>query len=137
MHRFADTRYLRRVTKLTPSNQCVRSERGSHLAWPNLCQPVANNASPTLSALSPSIHADHPIDKRRQPLNRQVERVVSCARHRQVEHTVSCARHGCLCVHRHVNCPRTHWCTLAARNNHMAFSLEENCAYTNIPQTHS
>ena len=32
-------------------------------------------------------------------------------------------KHTHLCVHRHVSFPRTHWCTHAARNNHVAFSL--------------
>jgi hypothetical protein len=90
---------------------CERRRDRTMVAWPNQCQPVAHNAPQTLSAFSSSIRANYPTDERRRPPNRQVERAASCARHR------------CLCVHGHVNCPRTHWCTYAARNNHMAFSL--------------
>jgi hypothetical protein len=41
---------------------------------------------PTLSVLSSSMRASHPIDERRRPPNWQVERAASCA------------RHGCLCT---------------------------------------
>jgi hypothetical protein len=119
MHRFTDARFLHCVTKRTPSNHSACEQRRDRtIAWPNRCQSVAYNTPPTLSAFSSNMRANHPIDERRLPPNLQVELAASCA------------RHGCLCVHRHVNCPRTHWYTHAARNNHMEFSLRANCAYT-------